>query len=208
MTLAYQLADGLAAMGLSLPSEGQARLIAYVRLIEKWNRIHNLTAVRDPEKMVALHLLDSLSVLPHLAGMRTLLDVGTGAGLPGIPIAIARPDLQMTLLDSSHKKIAFLQHAKTELALTNCEIVCERVETWKPGRQFDGIVTRAFSDLCDFVTQAGHLAAPAGEMLAMKGVHPFEEIATLPKSHRVENVYELKVPSLDAKRHLILMKAA
>ena len=208
MTLAQQLADGLAAMGLSLPSEGQARLTAYVCLIEKWNRVHNLTAVRDPEQMVALHLLDSLSVLPHLAGMRTLLDVGTGAGLPGIPIAIARPDLQVTLLDSIHKKTAFLQHAKTELALTNCEIVCERVEAWKPGRQFDGVVSRAFSDLCDFVTQAGHLVAPAGEMLAMKGVHPFEEIARLPKSHRVANVYELKVPSLDAKRHLVLMKAA
>jgi len=208
MTLAHQLAGGLAAMGVHLPPEGQARLIAYVRLIEKWNRVHNLTAVRDPEQMVTLHLLDSLSVLPHLAGMRTLLDVGTGAGLPGIPIAIARPDLQVTLLDSIHKKIAFLQHAKTELALTNCEIVCERAEEWKPNRQFDGVVSRALSELCDFVTQAGHLVAPAGEMLAMKGVHPFEEIEKLPKSHRVENVYELIVPSLDAKRHLVLMKAA
>jgi 16S rRNA (guanine527-N7)-methyltransferase len=208
MTLAQLLADGLAAMGLPLPLEAQARLIAFVHLIEKWNRVHNLTAVREPEQMVALHLLDSLSVLPHLIGKKTLLDVGTGAGLPGIPLAIARPDLQVTLLDSSHKKIAFLQHTKTELALTNCEIVCERVEAWKPGRQFDAVVSRAFSELCDFVTQAGHLVAPAGEMLAMKGVHPFEEIAKLPKTHRVENVYELKVPSLDAKRHLVLMKAA
>jgi 16S rRNA (guanine527-N7)-methyltransferase len=208
MTLEHQLAEGLAAMGLSLPSEAQARLTAYVRLIEKWNRVHNLTAVRDPEQMVVVHLLDSLSILPHLPRMKTLLDVGTGAGLPGIPIAIARPDLQVTLLDSIHKKIAFLRHAKTELALANCEIVCQRVEAWKPGRQFDGVVSRAFSELCDFVAQAGHLVAPAGEMLAMKGVHPFEEIGKLPNSHRVETVYELNVPSLDAKRHLVLMKAA
>lgn len=195
-------------MGLSLPAEAQTRLIAYVRLIEKWNRVHNLTAVREPEQMVVLHLLDSLTVLPHLAGMTSLLDVGTGAGLPGIPLAIARPDLRVTLLDSNHKKTTFLTQAKAELALANVEIVSERVERWQPEKKFDAVVSRAFSELSDFVLQAGHLVAGGGAMLAMKGVHPFDEIARLPATHRVENVLELNVPTLDAKRHLVLLKAA
>jgi 16S rRNA (guanine527-N7)-methyltransferase len=208
MTTEQKLTDGLTVMGLSISASMHGKLIAYLHLLQKWNRVHNLTAVRDPEQMVVLHLLDSLSVVPHLARKRTLLDVGTGAGLPGIPLAIARPDLEVWLLDSSHKKTTFLQQAKTELALTNCAVVCERVETWKTGKVFDAVVSRAFSELSDFVVQAGHLLAPGGEMLAMKGVHPFDEIARLPNTHRVENVVELKVPLLDAKRHLVLLKAA
>ncbi|HEY4998369.1 MAG TPA: 16S rRNA (guanine(527)-N(7))-methyltransferase RsmG, partial [Usitatibacter sp.] len=179
-----------------------------LELIAKWNRVHNLTAVRETQQMVVLHLLDSLSVLPYLEGARTVLDVGSGPGLPGIPIAIARPDVAVTLLDSSHKKCAFLQQAKTELALANVEIVCDRVENWKPPAKFDAVVSRAFSDLGDFVAQAQHLVAPGGRLIAMKGVYPFEEITRVPSTHRVAKVLELHVPTLDAKRHLVFVEAA
>jgi len=208
MSIEASIAKGLAALGLSLPQEAQDRLAAYLQLIAKWNRVHNLTAVREPEQMVVLHLLDSLTVLPHVAQARSLLDVGSGAGLPGIPLALARPDLDVTLLDSSHKKAAFLEQAKAELRLANANVVCERVEQWQPGRRFDAVVTRAFAELADFVAQARHLVAPSGRMLAMKGVHPFEEIARVPATHRVARVVELTVPSLDAKRHLVLLEAA
>ncbi len=208
MTLEQRLAEGLAAMGLALPDGSQARLAAYLELIAKWNRVHNLTAVREPEQMVALHILDSLAVLPHLEGAQCLLDVGTGAGLPGIPISIARPGLAVTLLDASHKKASFLTQAKTELALADVEVACERVEQWKPGRTFDVVVSRAFSDLADFVAQSHHLLSPGGLLLAMKGVHPFDEIAKVPPTHRIENVVELTVPHLAAKRHLVVLKAA
>ena len=208
MSIASQLEEGLRAMGVALEAAAQEKLLAYLRLLEKWNKVHNLTAVREPEQMVVLHLLDSLSLLPHLAGARTLLDVGTGAGLPGIPLAVARPDLAVTLLDSSHKKAAFLRQAKAELGLPNVEVACERVENWRPQAPFDLVVSRAFAELADFVSQAGHLVAPGGAMLAMKGVYPFEEIARVPASHRVENVVALTVPTLEAKRHLVLLKAA
>lgn len=208
MTVAALLDDGLAALGLALGPPARAKLLAYLDLLGKWNRVHNLTAVREPERMVVLHLLDSLAVLPHVAGAGTLLDVGTGAGLPGIPLAVARPDLAVTLLDASHKKATFLRQAKAELELGNVEVACERVERWRPARGFDVVVSRAFAELADFVAQAGHLVAPGGAMLAMKGVHPVEEIAKVPPSHRVETVVELHVPALDAQRHLVLLKAA
>lgn len=208
MTLDTRLAEGLVEMGMALDAPAQARLVAYLHLIEKWNRVHNLTAVREPTRMVALHLLDSLSILAQVAAAATLLDVGSGAGLPGIPLAIARPDLAVTLLDSSHKKAAFLRQAKAELALGNVEVARERVEQWHPDARFDVVVSRAFAELADFVAQAAHLVAPGGTMLAMKGVHPFEEIARLPATHRVEGVVELRVPDLDAGRHLVVLKAA
>jgi 16S rRNA (guanine527-N7)-methyltransferase len=208
VTIGSQLEQGLRAMGISLEAPAQAKLLAYLQLIGKWNKVHNLTAVREPGQMVVLHLLDSLSVLPHLAGARTVLDVGTGAGLPGIPLAIARPDLAVTLLDSSHTKATFLRQAKAELALPNVEVACERVESWQPAALFDVVVSRAFAELADFVVQASHLVAPGGAMLAMKGVYPFEELARVPASHRVENVVALTVPTLEAQRHLVLLKAA
>jgi 16S rRNA (guanine527-N7)-methyltransferase len=203
-----RIAEGLAAMGIDLPAAAQERLAQHLELIAKWNRVHNLTAVRETDQMVVLHLLDSLSALPHVEGAETLVDVGTGPGLPGIPMAIARPDLAVTLLDSSHKKCAFLQQAKIELGLDNVEIVCDRVEQWKPAAKFDAVVSRAFSDLADFVTQAQHLVAPGGRLIAMKGVYPFDEIARVPASHRVTSVLELHVPELDAKRHLVFVEAA
>ena len=208
MSLATQIAEGLAAMGVDLPGAARERLEQHLNLIAKWNRVHNLTAVRETEQMVVLHLLDSLSVLPYLESAASVLDVGTGPGLPGVPIAIARPDARVTLLDSSHKKSAFLQQAKTELGLANVEVVCDRVENWKPAQKFDAVVSRAFSDLADFVAQAQHLVAPGGSLIAMKGVYPFDEIARVPASHRVARVLELHVPTLDAKRHLVFVEAA
>ena len=207
MTLAQPLARGLAELGLQLSPAASEKLIDYLALVQKWNRVYNLTAVRDPRKMLAHHLLDCLAIVPGVSGT-SLLDVGSGAGFPGIPLSIALPRIHVTLLDSSHKKAAFLQQAKTELGLANIEVVCERVEQWHPGRTFDAVVSRAFSELAEFVQQAKHLVAPGGRMLAMKGVHPFEEIARLPATHRVASVVELSVPQLDAKRHLVLLEAA
>lgn len=208
MSLESQLGLGLAALDASLPAGSVERLAQYLRLLEKWNRVHNLTAIREPEQMVTMHVLDSLSILPHLASARSLVDVGTGAGLPGIPLAIARPDLRVTLLDSSHKKATFLEQARLELKLANVTVACERAERWHPAEPFDAVVSRAFADLADFVLAARHLLAPGGTMLAMKGVHPFEEIARLPAGCRLDQVVELSVPTLEAKRHLVLLKAA
>jgi 16S rRNA (guanine527-N7)-methyltransferase len=208
MSLEEQIGEGLAAMGLESLAPSRATFARHLELIAKWNRVHNLTAVRETEQMVVLHLLDSLSVLPYVESARTILDVGSGPGLPGIPLAIARPEVQVTLLDSSHKKCSFLQQAKTELALANIEIVCDRVEQWRPQRPFDAVISRAFSELADFVAQAQHLVAPGGKLIAMKGVYPFDEIGRVPATHRVTQVLEMHVPRLDAKRHLVFVEAA
>ena len=208
MNIEADIARGVAAMGLSLPPAAVTRMAAHLALVEKWNRVHNLTAVRDAGQMVTMHVLDSLSLLPHLPAAGAVADVGTGAGFPGITLAIARPDLRVALLDSSHKKCAFLEQAKAELALANVTVVCDRVEQWKPAEPFEAVVSRAFAELADFVAQSAHLVAPGGKLLAMKGVHPFEEIARLPASHRVSGVVELQVPALDAKRHLVVMEPA
>ena len=208
MSLEQDIARGAQAMGLPLGEEAARRMAAHLALVEKWNRVHNLTAVRETGQMVVVHVLDSLSLLPHLGAAKRVVDVGTGAGFPGIPLAIARPDATFTLLDSSHKKCAFLEQARAELALDNVDVVCERVEQWRPTQRYDAIASRAFADLGDFVTQSQHLAAPGARFLAMKGVYPYEEIARMPASHRVAEVVELAVPTLEAKRHLVLLEAA
>lgn len=208
MTLEESIRGGIDLLGVPFPAEGVERCAAYLRLLEKWNRVHNLTAVRETDQMVVLHLLDSLSLLPHIREVHTLLDVGSGGGLPGIPIAIARPDLAVTLLDSSHKKASFLEQARVELALANTSVVCERVEQWRPERTFDVVVSRAFAELAEFVAQSQHLVSAGGRMLAMKGIYPFEEIARIPPSHRVAEVAELHVPHLQAKRHLVFVEKA
>lgn len=205
MTLQEKLAAGIGAMGLDLLPQTQQKLLDYVALLAKWNKVHNLTAVRDPEEMVTLHLLDSLSVLPHIEGS-CLLDVGSGGGLPGIPLAIARPDLSVTLLDSSHKKSAFQRQAKAELGLDNVEVVCSRVEAYQPAHKFDRVISRAFSDLAEYVKLTRHLLSDSGTWLAMKGVHPYDELAQL-KELQVE-VVPLSVPGLEAQRHLVFLKAA
>ncbi len=204
MSTADQLQRGLAALGLTLEHDTQQRLLDYVALIEKWNRVYNLTAIREPEKMVSHHLLDSLAVAPHLHAKR-LLDVGSGAGLPGIPLALANPDMHVTLLDSNHKKVAFLNQAVMELKLKNAEVCGERVESWQAQNKFDVIISRAFSDMSEFVRITRHLLAPGGMFAAMKGLHPYEEIDKLPPDCKVRQVLPLAVPGLEGARHLVLI---
>ena len=203
MSLKSILADGLRAMHLKLPESAQQKLLDYLALMTKWNKVHNLTAVREPEDMVTLHLLDSLSVI-SLIPSGALLDVGSGAGLPGIPLALANPDLQITVLDSSHKKTSFMRQAKAELAISNLQVICGRVEAYKPESPFSGVVSRAFSDLSEFTGLTSHLLASNAPWLAMKGVHPYEEIAQL-KGMKTE-VIPLIVPGLDAQRHLVVIR--
>jgi 16S rRNA (guanine527-N7)-methyltransferase len=207
MSAASALAAGLAALGLSLDAEAQQRLLAYLALVEKWNRVYNLTAVRDTDQMVPQHLLDSLAVAPHLRG-ESLLDVGSGAGLPGLPLAVARPAMTVTLLEASHKKSAFLKQAAIELALPNLEVVNARVEAWEAPRAYDVVISRAFSDLAEFAALAGRHVAPGGVLAAMKGVYPYEELAQLPSPYRMTAALPLQVPGLAAERHLVLLERA
>jgi 16S rRNA (guanine527-N7)-methyltransferase len=204
MSTADQLKRGLIALGLTLDADTQQRLLNYLALIEKWNRVYNLTAIREPEKMVSHHLLDSLAVAPHLHAKR-LLDVGSGAGLPGIPLALASPDMQVTLLDSNHKKAAFLSQAVIELKLNKVEVCSERVESWKSQTPYDVIISRAFSDMGEFVRITRHLLAPGGTFAAMKGLHPYEEIEKLPPDCKVLQVLPLAIPGLEGARHLVLI---
>ncbi|HTO50346.1 MAG TPA: 16S rRNA (guanine(527)-N(7))-methyltransferase RsmG [Burkholderiales bacterium] len=207
MSAPQPLRRGLLALGVGLSDEQIAGLERYLALLEKWNRVYNLTAIREPERMVTHHLLDSLAILPHVRGPR-VLDVGSGAGLPGIPLALASPELAVTLLDSSHKKAAFLQQAVAELQLANATVVTARIESWQSDARYDTIVSRAFADLGEFVAAAARLLAPGGTIAAMKGVHPHDEIERLPPGFRVRQVLALEVPLLDAERHLVLVEPA
>jgi 16S rRNA (guanine527-N7)-methyltransferase len=203
MTSADQLARGLAALGVDLPAAAQEKLLAFAALLGKWNKVYNLTALRDEAQVISHHLLDSLAVLPHLGEARRLADIGSGGGLPGIPLAIARPALQVALVESNQKKSAFEQQAKIELGLANVAVHCERVEAWQPEEKCDVVISRAFSDLAEFVKLSGHLLAEGGVLLAMKGVHPYEEIAQLPAGWRVAEVIPLQVPGVEGARHLV-----
>lgn len=207
MSLAEELAQGIAALGVDLAAETRGRLLDYLVLLQKWNKVYNLTAVREPQKMVSRHLLDCLAVLPHVAA-RTILDVGSGAGLPGIPLALALPQTQITLLDSNHKKAAFLKQAVIELGLPNASVICQRVETWRPNRPFELVISRAFSDLAAYLRLAGRLCAKDGVIAAMKGVYPYEELEQLPREFKLRRVVPLKVPGLRAERHLVLIQPA
>ncbi|HET8729799.1 MAG TPA: 16S rRNA (guanine(527)-N(7))-methyltransferase RsmG [Moraxellaceae bacterium] len=199
--LAGKLHDGIAELGLTdLPAGTEDRLLAYLALLVKWNGAYNLTAVRDPAQMLVKHLLDSLSVLPHVKG-ETLIDVGTGAGLPGLVLALARPALRVTLLDSNGKKVRFLRQVIAELGIGNAEAVQSRVEEF--AGHYDVVTSRAFATLADMVEWSGHLAGESGEFLAMKGVHPAEEIAALPAGFRATSVVSLTVPFLEEARHLV-----
>lgn len=207
MNLADALAAGIRALGLDIAAAAQQRMLDYLALIEKWNKAYNLTAVREPQKMLTHHLLDSLAVLPYLHGPR-ILDVGSGAGLPGIPLALARPDWQFTLLDSNHKKTTFLRQAVIELQLGNVEVACARVEAWAAPQPFNTVVSRAFSEVAEFIALAGRLCAKDGVVIAMKGVYPQEELARLPQAFRLCRVVSLQVPGLDAERHAALLQPA
>jgi 16S rRNA (guanine527-N7)-methyltransferase len=203
MTLEQELEAGLAQLGLELSAEQIDRLNQYLALLNKWNKTYNLTAVRETERMVAYHVLDSLSALPHIQGVR-VLDVGSGGGMPGMLFAIARPDWQLTLIDANHKKTTFLRQAAIELGLDNVEVHCERVEALA-APAFDVITSRAFADLAEFVRLTRHVLADGGVWAALKGVYPYEEIAQLPDDIRVVSVLALHVPGLDAERHLVTL---
>lgn len=206
MTSAERLSRGVAALGIALPEAAQDKLLAYVALLLKWNKTYNLTAVRDEADMVTHHLLDSLAVLPHLGAAKTLADIGSGAGVPGLVLAAARPDLRVLSVEASGKKAAFQQQAKIELGLVNFEVRAGRVEELPATGAFDAVISRAFSSLADFVRLAGRLVAPAGRLLAMKGVFPADEIAAVPAGWRVSASPVLVVPGLDAQRHLIILE--
>jgi 16S rRNA (guanine527-N7)-methyltransferase len=205
--LEEDLARGLDALHLPLGSEAQQKLLDYLALIEKWNRVYNLTAVREPRQMLTQHVLDSLAVAPHVTGER-LLDVGSGAGLPGIPLALALPRTRVTLAESSHKKSTFLNQALIELGLKNVEVVNARVESWDTPNRFEVVISRALSDLAEFVRLAGRLCAKGGVLAAMKGVYPYEELAQLPDGYRLNRVIALSVPGVAAERHLVLVEPA
>jgi 16S rRNA (guanine527-N7)-methyltransferase len=204
MTLAESLAQGIAKLDLRAEADTQRKLLDYLALIVKWNRVHNLTAVRESAKMVSAHLLDCLAVVSHLeAG--TVLDVGSGAGLPGIPLALMWPQAHVTLLDSNHKKATFLKQAAIELGLNNVNVVCERIEKLQSQTPFDLVISRAFSALPDFISCAGTHCAAQGTIAAMKGVFPHEELAQLPPGFKLSRVQPLSVPGLHAERHLVLI---
>lgn len=198
------LAAGLTALGIALPETAQLKLLAFRDLLLKWNRTYNLTALRDPHQAISHHLLDALAILPHV-GAGPLLDVGSGGGLPGIPLAIARPDLSVTLVDTVQKKAAFLQQAAIELELKSVAVHHARVEEMRG--QYAQISSRAFAELARFISLTHHLLAPGGRWLAMKGALPEGEIEALPAGSEVEAIIPLVVPGLDAERHLIILKA-
>ena len=203
--LSKQLETGLGALGIPLSASARTSLLEYCDLISKWNKTYNLTSVDDPEQMVSLHLLDSLAVLPFLPGGR-VLDVGTGAGLPGIPLAIARPDQSFVLLDSNGKKTRFLVQASGQLGLDNIEVVNQRVESYQAPELFDVIISRAFSSLGQFLSACNHLVSPRGQFLAMKGKLPEDELQQLPAGIQLVSSVELKIPGLDAERHLLMLR--
>jgi 16S rRNA (guanine527-N7)-methyltransferase len=208
MTPQAALERGLGELALKLPQGAQEQLWGYVRLLEKWNRTYNLTAIRDPLKMVSHHLLDSLVVVPHLPmhDGAALADVGAGAGLPGIPLAIARPHWRVTVNDANAKKAAFMRQASIELKLPNLEVHEGRVENWRPPSPFAVVISRAFAELAQFVASCRHLLAPSGTLAAMKGMDPREELAPLPSDCGCE-VIALQVPLLGAERHLVLCRS-
>ena len=199
------LRNGLSAMAITVSDKQFNQLCLYLDLLEKWNVAYNLTAVRDVSQMVSVHLLDSLSILPFVSTQaHSVLDVGSGGGLPGVPLAIMRSDLAVTLIDSHSKKTAFLQQAVIELGLNNVQVITDRVENVKEF-QYDIIVSRAFAELGDFVRLSSHLLSNQGVWLAMKGVYPYEEIDRLPENIMVKQVLEVKVPFIDGSRHIVEM---
>lgn len=197
-----RLADGCRALAVATDAATQKRLLEYLALLVKWNRAYNLTAVRDPLEMVTRHLLDSLSIAPFLRGQR-LIDVGSGGGLPGVPMAILFPQQEFHLLDSNGKKARFLFQVKTALALDNMTVHQARVEAFQPDAAFDTVLSRAFSTLADMVAGCRHLLAGDGHFLAMKGVYPAAEIDALAGSCDICAVHSLTVPGLDEQRHLV-----
>jgi 16S rRNA (guanine527-N7)-methyltransferase len=204
------LADGARDLSLDLSDAQIGKLIDYLALMSKWNTVYNLTAVRDPMQMVTQHLLDSLSAVSAFANAKNVLDVGAGGGLPGIVLAIwaaeAHPTMRISMIDTVHKKTAFLTQVKAELNLTNVSVHTARVEKWNAPQKFDVITSRAFAELSDFITWSQHLLADEGCFIALKGVAPDMEIAKLPDGWKVSEVRALRVPTLQAERHLVFIE--
>ncbi len=199
------LTEGLQRLGLALSTEVEVALLNYLQLMAKWNRVYNLTSRRESGSLVPRHLLDSLSVLPYLGG-GSVIDVGSGAGLPGIPLALAAPQQHFTLLDSSGKRTRFMTQAVIELGLKNVTVVKSRAETYRPETPFDRVISRAFATISDMLAVTHQLCHSEGQFLAMKGVHPESELAAMPSEYCAEAVYLLEVPFIEGQRHLAVVR--
>ncbi len=202
MDLLSKLTQLLTKADISLTEQQKQQLVGYVEMLVKWNKAYNLTSVREPQQMLIRHIMDSIVVNDHLSGT-TFIDVGTGPGLPGVPLAIVRPDAHFVLLDSLGKRIRFLKQVQHELALNNIEPVQSRVEEYQSENGFDGVISRAFASLDDMLNWCHHLPSSNGKFYALKGVIRGEEITELPEGFIVESITELKIPELDGQRHLV-----
>jgi 16S rRNA (guanine527-N7)-methyltransferase len=205
--LADVLKQGIAALKLDLDAAQVDKLLDYLALLNKWNSVYNLTSVRDPMQMVTLHVLDTLAAVPAFAGAKNVLDVGAGGGLPGMVLAISRPDMKVAMIDTVHKKTAFLNQVKAELELSNVTVYTKQVQQLEVKTKFDVITSRAFADLSDFVNWSGHLLQEGGQFIALKGTAPEEERERLPAPWAVQKLAPLAVPGLDAERHLVFIQA-
>jgi 16S rRNA (guanine527-N7)-methyltransferase len=205
--LADVLKQGINSLELDLGDDQVEKLLDYLALLNKWNSVYNLTSVRDPMQMVTLHVLDSLAAVPAFAGAANVLDVGAGGGLPGMVLAISRPDMKVSMIDTVHKKTAFLNQVKAELGLSNVTVYTKRVEQLEVKTKFDVITSRAFADLSDFVNWSGHLLQEGGRFIALKGTAPAEERERLPEPWKVQKLEPLEVPGLDAERHLVFIQS-
>ena len=194
---------GIKTLGLSCTSQQIEQLLAYLEMLQRWNKAYNLTAIREPIQMVRLHLLDSLAIHPYVQGVKYIIDVGTGPGLPGIPLAILNPNINFTLLDSNGKKTRFLFQAINDLSLANAKEINHRVEKYQPEQSFDIVLSRAFSSISDMLTQCDHLVSDSGCFLAMKGKKPDSELSQITKDYKVVDLSQINVPQVDSERHLI-----
>ncbi|KQV43171.1 MULTISPECIES: 16S rRNA (guanine(527)-N(7))-methyltransferase RsmG [unclassified Duganella] len=203
--LAHVLENGVKQLDLGLSEVQQEKLLDYLSLLNKWNKVYNLTAVRDPMEMMTLHVLDSLAAVPAFKDAQSVLDVGAGGGLPGVVLAIARPDMKVSMIDIVHKKTAFLNQVKAELELVNVTVYTKKVQELQVKTPYDVITSRAFADLSDFVNWSGHLLAEGGRFIALKGTAPAEERERLPDPWKVNELQPLQVPGLEAQRHLVFI---
>lgn len=206
LNLLQTLQQGCEELNIKLDQSQFEQLVHFMQLLCKWNAVYNLTAIRQPEQMVTQHLLDSLAVVPSIKGANTILDVGSGGGLPGLVLAIACPEKHISLIDTVQKKTAFLNQAKAELGLPNVSVYTGPVEALKLENQFDVVTSRAFSDLATFVNLSGHLLSKKGCFIAMKGAFPQQEMDKLPDNYKVKEVKTVRVPGLNAQRHLVFIQ--
>lgn len=198
-----ELQSGIKTLGLSCSSDQIDQLLAYLEMLQRWNKAYNLTAIREPIQMVRLHLLDSLAIHPYVQGAKKVIDVGTGPGLPGIPLAILNPDINFTLLDSNGKKTRFLFQAISELSLTNAKEINQRAEKYQSQQLFDIVLSRAFSSISDMLGYCDHLVSETGCFLAMKGKKPDSELSQITKDYKVVDLSQINVPHIESERHLV-----